>query len=118
MIFLNCIRFFYRDISVGLTTPRVRAHRAAQQTKSPDTHKPWRPWKKKTDDKSLSEKLLIPLPVPHPVHIAINIYNRDAEHPIPLDSELVWEILKSIEDCQSSDAMVRKIKNARRNILN
>ncbi|KAM7363338.1 uncharacterized protein ACRADG_000286 isoform 1-T1 [Cochliomyia hominivorax] len=94
-----------RDISVGLTTPRVRAHRAAQQTKTPDTHKPWRPWKKKTDDKSLSEKLLIPLPVPHPVHIAINIYNRDAEHPIPLDSELVWEILKSIEDCQSSDAM-------------
>ncbi|KAI8129847.1 hypothetical protein CVS40_1285 [Lucilia cuprina] len=94
-----------RDISVGLTTPRVRAHRAAQQTKTPDTHKPWRPWKKKSDDKSLSEKLLIPLPVPHPVHIAINIYNRDAEHPIPLDSELVWEILKSIEDCQSGDAM-------------
>ena len=97
---------FLRDISVGLTTPRVRAHRAAQQTKTPDVQKPWRPWKKKTDDKSLSEKLLIPLPVPHPVHIAINIYNRDAEHPIPLDSELVWEILKSIEDCQSGDAMV------------
>lgn len=95
-----------RDISVGLTTPRVRAHRAAQQTKTPETKKPWRPWKKKADEKSVTEKLLIPLPVPHPVHIAISIYNRDAEHPIPLDSELVWEILKSIEDCQSGDAMV------------
>ena len=106
MALFNFVFLFLRDISVGLTTPRVRAHRAAQQTKTPDVQKPWRPWKKKTDDKSLSEKLLIPLPVPHPVHIAINIYNRDAEHPIPLDSELVWEILKSIEDCQSGDAMV------------
>uniref|UniRef100_A0A1A9VB52 Uncharacterized protein n=1 Tax=Glossina austeni TaxID=7395 RepID=A0A1A9VB52_GLOAU len=94
-----------RDMSVGLTTPRVRAHRAAQQSKLPDTQKHWRPWKKKTDEKSANEKLLIPLPVPHPVHIAINIYNRDAEHPIPLDSELVWEILKSIEDCQNGEIM-------------
>ncbi|KPU80844.1 uncharacterized protein Dana_GF16043, isoform B [Drosophila ananassae] len=95
-----------RDMSVGLTTPRVRAHRAQQVPKAPqDAQKPWRPWKQQCSEKSVTEKLLIPLPVPHPVHIAIAIYNRDTEQPIPLDSELVWEILKSIEDCQGGDAM-------------
>lgn len=94
-------------MSVGLTTPRVRAHRAQHVPKSPqDAQKPWRPWKQQCGEKSVTEKLLIPLPVPHPVHIAIAIYNRDTEQPIPLDSELVWEILKSIEDCQGGDAMV------------
>jgi len=94
-------------MSVGLTTPRVRAHRAQHVPKTPqDAQKVWRPWKQKCGEKSVTEKLLIPLPVPHPVHIAIAIYNRDTEQPIPLDSELVWEILKSIEDCQGGDAMV------------
>ncbi|KAH8278955.1 hypothetical protein KR018_011774 [Drosophila ironensis] len=95
-----------RDMSVGLTTPRVRAHRAQHVPKSPqDGQNPWRPWKQNCGEKSVTEKLLIPLPVPHPVHIAIAIFNRDTEQPIPLDSELVWEILKSIEDCQGGDAM-------------
>lgn len=43
---------------------------------------------------------MIPLPIPHPVHIAIAIHNRDTEQPIPLDSELCWDILRAIEDCQ------------------
>ncbi|SPP84378.1 uncharacterized protein LOC117586652 isoform X1 [Drosophila guanche] len=95
-----------RDMSVGLTTPRVRAHRAQHIPKAgQDGQKPWRPWKQQCGDKSVTENLLIPLPVPHPVHIAIAIFNRDTEQPIPLDSELVWEILKSIEDCQGGDAM-------------
>ncbi|XP_001359353.2 uncharacterized protein [Drosophila pseudoobscura] len=95
-----------RDMSVGLTTPRVRAHRAQHVPKTgQDGQKPWRPWKQQCGDKSVTENLLIPLPVPHPVHIAIAIFNRDTEQPIPLDSELVWEILKSIEDCQGGDAM-------------
>ncbi|EDW68148.2 uncharacterized protein Dvir_GJ24558 [Drosophila virilis] len=95
-----------RDMSVGLTTPRVRAHRAQHIPKATqDAQKPWRPWKQKCVERSVTEKLLIPLPVPHPVHIAIAIYNRDTEQPIPLDSELVWEILKSIEDCQNGEAM-------------
>lgn len=98
------------DISVGLTTPRVRAHRAQHVPKTAqDTQNTWRPWKQKCSERSVTEKLLIPLPVPHPVHIAIAIYNRDTEQPIPLDSELVWEILKSIEDCQGGDAMVRLV---------
>lgn len=104
---LSLILFIrFSDMSVGLTTPRVRAHRA-QPKAVQDTKKPWRPWKQNCGERSVTEKLLIPLPVPHPVHIAIAIYNRDTEQPIPLDSELVWEILKSIEDCQGGDAMVR-----------
>ena len=43
--------------------------------------------------------MLIPLPIPHPVHIAISIYNRDSDQPIPLDSDLCWDILRSIEEC-------------------
>ena len=89
---------FSRDTTSGLTTPRVRAHRAQQTNES---HKPWRPWKRKLNDKGgVAEKLLIPLPIPHPVHIAIAIHNRDSENPIPLDSEMCWEILRAIEDCQ------------------
>lgn len=91
-----------------MITPRVRAQRSMQQNKlhTNDITKSWRPWKKKSEEYNRNEKLLIPLPVPHPVHIAINIYNRDAEHPIPLDSELVWEILKSIEDCSNGEVMM------------
>lgn len=59
----------------------------------------WRPWKRKHSDKYSTGKMLIPLPIPHPVHIAIAIHNRDTEQPIPLDSELCWEILRAIEDC-------------------
>lgn len=59
----------------------------------------WRPWKRKHSDKYSNGKILIPLPIPHPVHIAIAVHNRDSEQPIPLDSELCWEILRAIEDC-------------------
>lgn len=59
-----------------------------------------RPWKRHQSVSSLFEKLLIPLPVPHPANIAILIYNRDSEQPIPLDNDISTEILKSIEDCQ------------------
>lgn len=44
------------------------------------------------------EKLLIPLPVPHPAHIAVTIYNRDADDPIPLESETCQSILRGIEE--------------------
>lgn len=54
--------------------------------------------------------MLIPLPIPHPVHIAIGIHNRDSEQPIPLDSEICWDILKAIEDCHD-DVQVCKMIN-------
>lgn len=57
----------------------------------------WRPWKRQCIPYS-AEKLLIPLPIPHPAHIAITIHNRDTEDPIPLDSDLCQEILRAVED--------------------
>lgn len=89
---------FSSDTASGLTTPRVRAKRSATQANT-NTNS-WRPWKRKEYSPNPAEKLLIPLPIPHPVHIAIAIHNRDSENPIPLDSEICWEILKVIEDCQ------------------
>lgn len=63
-----------------------------------DTKNQWKPWKRiRIENKC--EKLLIPLPIPHPVHIAISIFNRDSDQPIPIDSDLCWDILRSIEDC-------------------
>lgn len=42
--------------------------------------------------------MLIPLPIPHPVCIAIELHNRDSDDPISLDSDICWEILKAIEE--------------------
>lgn len=58
---------------------------------------PWQPWKRKCQPYS-AEKLLIPLPIPHPAHIAITIHNRDSEDPIPLDLELCQNILRAVEE--------------------
>jgi hypothetical protein len=66
---------------------------------SEDTKDQWKPWKRKKSILNQCEKLLIPLPIPHPVHIALSIYNRDSDEPIPLDSDLCWDILRSIEEC-------------------
>ncbi|XP_075230474.1 uncharacterized protein LOC142329675 isoform X3 [Lycorma delicatula] len=57
----------------------------------------WRPWKRVNRPYN-AEKLLIPLPVPHPAHIAITIHNRDTEDVIPLDSEICRDILRAVED--------------------
>ncbi|XP_058455787.1 uncharacterized protein LOC131433056 isoform X1 [Malaya genurostris] len=94
------------DTSSGLTTPRVRARRSPIPT--PKSRNSWKPWKRKQLKKHATDKLLIPLPIPHPVHIAISIYNRDSEHPIPIESDICWDILRSIEECQGDlEAILR-----------
>lgn len=107
---LNLIEFhLFRDPS-GLTTPRIRCRRGpglltssmGGKTTTSLTQKTlsWKPWKRKpAPPNPAAEKMLIPLPILHPVHIAISIHNRDSEQPIPLDSEISWEILKAVEDC-------------------
>lgn len=67
-----------------------------------DTKNQWKPWKRssrKIEQRTGDKLLLIPLPIPHPVHISISIFNRDSDQPIPIDSDMCWDILKSIEDC-------------------
>lgn len=48
------------------------------------------------------DKLVIPLPVPHPAHIAVTIYNRDTDDPIPLESEICQNILRGIEESHAT----------------
>lgn len=44
--------------------------------------------------------MLNPLPIPHPVCIAIEIYNRDAEDPINTSNDTAcWDILRAMEEC-------------------
>ncbi|XP_022916271.2 uncharacterized protein [Onthophagus taurus] len=61
----------------------------------------WMPWKKKPKP-YMPDKLVIPLPIPHPAHIAITIYNRDSDDPIPLESEICQSILRGIEESHIS----------------
>lgn len=77
----------------------MRMRRTPTPSASEDVQEHWKPWKRKKLNVSRCEKMLIPLPIPHPVHIAISIYNRDSDQPIPLDSDLCWDILRSIEEC-------------------
>lgn len=61
----------------------------------------WISWKKNCKPRS-TEKMIIPLPIPHPAHIAVTIYNRDSEDPIPLESDICQNILQGIEDSHAS----------------
>lgn len=86
-------------MTFGLETLRVRMRRTPTPGGIDDEVDQWKPWKRKKLNVNRCEKMLIPLPIPHPVHIAISIYNRDSDQPIPLDSEMCWDILRSIEEC-------------------
>ncbi|KAF6199352.1 hypothetical protein GE061_007378 [Apolygus lucorum] len=56
-----------------------------------------RPWKRPEHPYS-AEKLVIPLPIPHPAQIALTIYNRDTDNPIPVDSETCRHVLRGLEE--------------------
>lgn len=86
-------------MTLGLETLRVRMRRTPTPGVTEDVKDQWKPWKRKKLAANRCEKMLIPLPIPHPVHIAISIYNRDSDQPIPLDGDLCWDILRSIEEC-------------------
>lgn len=66
-----------------------------------DSPTPWTPWKKHPKHFS-ADKLVIPLPVPHPAHIAVTIFNRDSDDPIPLESDTCQSILRGIEESHIS----------------
>lgn len=71
----------------------------------------WKLWNKTQTSSEQTEKLIFPLPIPHPAYISIFISNRDADQPIPLDSELCWEILRSIEECYGDQDALQMISN-------
>nr|CAH7734906.1 unnamed protein product [Callosobruchus chinensis] len=72
----------------------------------------WMPWKKRSRPFS-PDKMVIPLPIPHPAHIAVTIYNRDSDDPIPLESEICQSILRGIEESHTSpdDSGIGRLKN-------
>lgn len=89
---LNICLFFFRDTQS--TTAGTGPTKAGAQTAcNRDKIECWQPWKRRTRPYN-AEKLLIPLPVPHPAHIAVTIHNRDTDDVIPLDSELCRDILR------------------------
>ncbi|KAL3273452.1 hypothetical protein HHI36_014896 [Cryptolaemus montrouzieri] len=61
----------------------------------------WMPWKR-IHKPITPDKMVIPLPIPHPAHIAVTIYNRDSDDPIPLESEVCQNILQGIEDSHAA----------------
>lgn len=57
-------------------------------------------WKRKYSETNLlPRKTMNTLPIPHPAYIAIGIYNRDSDDPIPLDDNICQDILKALEEC-------------------
>jgi hypothetical protein len=99
-----------KSLTLGLETLRVRLRRNQMTSTNEDTKNNWKPWKRiKSEIKC--EKLLIPLPIMHPVHIAISIFNRDSDQPIAVDSDMCWDILRSIEECygdiEALNSMIR-----------
>ncbi|XP_063825249.1 uncharacterized protein LOC135074798 [Ostrinia nubilalis] len=42
-------------------------------------------------------------PVPHPAAVALVLHNRESDNPVPLDSELCAEILRTLEDAPDCD---------------
>ncbi|XP_066153534.1 uncharacterized protein [Euwallacea fornicatus] len=57
----------------------------------------WMPWKRQYRPYS-PDKMVIPLPVPHPAQIAVTIYNRDSDDPISLESDICQSLLRCIEE--------------------
>lgn len=74
-----------------------------------DKQKSWYPWKRKRHEFK-AEKLIIPLPIPHPSHIAVIIFNRENEEPIPLESDICFEILKAIGDSYRNTSVTGYIR--------
>jgi hypothetical protein len=102
-----------KSLTFGLETLRVRMRRTPVPGVSEDAKDHWKPWKRKKLNVNRCEKMLIPLPIPHPVHIAISIYNRDSDQPIPLDSEMCWDILRSIEECYGDSEALNSVSRFR-----
>lgn len=88
---------FNREAGGVISTSHARRRTTVSSSGSGGIATMWHPWKQRCHSYS-AEKLLIPLPVPHPAHIAVTIHNRDSEDPIPLDSDLCQNILKAVED--------------------
>ena len=69
--------------------PRVAARRQQLQ-----------PWKRHRHTPYTAEKLLIPLPLPHPARIAAIVYNRDTDEPVAADGQLSAAMFAALEGAE------------------
>lgn len=82
----------YLDLSAFNPQSSAATRTTASRTKRP-------PWKRKRENDS--ERPSLPPAVPHPAKIALIIFNRENEDPIPLDSEACLQVLKAV--CSGSN---------------
>ena len=69
----------------------------------------WMHWMRKSNNEVVVPKnIVFPLPIPHPVCIAIEIYNRDSDDPIRLGDNVSTDILRAVEE-YNIDVQVCKI---------
>lgn len=81
------------------TCCRVTTRSQKDQSRTMNLRKLWIDHNKQiTRSLHSREKLLIPLPIPHPVEIAVAIYNRDTEQPLPLGTDICSMIFRAMED--------------------
>lgn len=77
----------YLDLSVFNPQSSSAARTASAKTKRP-------PWKR--ENVTGGERPSLPPAVPHPAKIALIIFNRENEDPIPLDSDACQQVLKAV----------------------
>ncbi|XP_031630884.1 uncharacterized protein LOC116345581 [Contarinia nasturtii] len=87
------------DPTFRSTVNILHRKQALQTTKNANNKKifSWMQWKQKdnTRESPVPQIMLNPLPILHPICIAIQIYNRDSDDPI---DNICWDILRAIEE--------------------
>lgn len=104
--FLNCLYFSSSDLLNRSTINQIRRKQAVLALTNTNANAlagyKWMHWMRKTNNEvTVPKTMLNPLPLPHPVCIAIEIYNRDSDDPIRLDDNVCWDILRAVEECNT-----------------
>ncbi|CAG0891043.1 unnamed protein product [Darwinula stevensoni] len=73
-------------------------------TRKTQTRKRTGPLNSRTKFETEKQKLMIPLPIPHPVLICALIYNRDNEESVPLESRICQHIMADLERSRPANA--------------
>ncbi|XP_013143012.1 PREDICTED: uncharacterized protein LOC106106899 [Papilio polytes] len=98
----------------GLAPPDVLAERDhwPHQPDHLHTHGVWDEWSgtpaprvppPALDVSAFSPRAPLQPPVPHPAAVALVLHNRESDNPVPLDSDLCADILRTLEDAPDTD---------------
>ncbi|KPJ02598.1 hypothetical protein RR46_09801 [Papilio xuthus] len=98
----------------GLAPPDVLAERDhwRRDPHEPHPHGVWGEWSgtpaprvppPSLEVSAFSPRAPLQPPVPHPAAVALVLHNRESDNPVPLDSELCADILRTLEDAPDID---------------